>query len=377
MAPSAEATARGRLGQQHVSDLALYLPEDRDGVLPITYFHAMARLGVDGLVLVEPREWFVSVGYFDDTEAAVDLDACRAKQLPVVRREIGGGPVLLGPGQVFYHVVLPRSHRALPALLDDVYRHLSVPVIETYRRLGVEVAFRPVNDLVTADGRKITGQGAADIGDRFCFVGAVLRHFDSALMASVLRVPDEKLRYQLRRTLDDNMSSVVRATGHEPPTSTVVGALADAFAGVLGRLRPTPVPPEVRRLAGELAAELQSPERLLAPRARRHTTVKIREGVSVRHGVHKALGGLVRATVTVRDGHIAQVDLAGDFTFLPKASFGALAGALVGLRFDAAVVAQVVTEFFRHHHVECPGVAPADFAAAVTGAPPDDRHTGT
>lgn len=360
-----------------MSGLALYLPEDRDGILPITYFHAMARLGVDGLVLIEPTQWFVSVGFFDDTEAAVDLEACRAKQLPVVRREVGGGPVLLGPGQVFYHVVLPRTHPALPPLLDDVYRHLSVPVIETYRRLGVEVAFRPINDLVTADGRKIAGQGAADIGDRFCFVGAVLRHFDSGLMASVLRVPDEKLRYHLRRTLDDNMSSVVRATGHEPATSTVVAALADTFASVLGPLQLTPIPPDVHRLAVELAAELQSPTRLFAPRTRRHSTIKIRDGVSVRHGVHKAPGGLVRATATVRDDHITQVDLAGDFTFLPKASFGALAEALVGLQFDAAAVTQAVTDFFRRHHVECPGVAPADFAAAVTGAPADDRHTGS
>ena len=164
-----------------MSELALYLPEDIDGVLPITYFHAMARLGLDGLVLVEPRECFVSVGFFDDTEAAVDLDACSARHLPVVRREVGGGPVLLGPGQVFYHLVLPRTYRIVAPWLDEVYRVLSGPVIEAYRRLGVEVSFRPVNDLVTPDGRKITGQGAADIGDRFCFVGAVLRHFDSAL----------------------------------------------------------------------------------------------------------------------------------------------------------------------------------------------------
>lgn len=356
-----------------MSELPLYVPEDRDGVLPITYFHALGRLGLDGVVLVEPNQWFVSVGFFDDTEAAVDLDTCRAMHLPVVRREIGGGPVLLGPGQVFYHLVLPGNRPGLPPLLDDVYRTLSAPVIETYRRLGVDVTFRPINDLVTADGRKITGQGAADIGDRFCFVGAVLRKFDSALMASVLRVPDEKLRHQLRQTLDDNMSSVVRATGHEPSTSTVIAALADAFADVLGPLRLTPLPPEVHELAVQLAEELQSPEHLFAPRSRQHTTIKIREGVSVRHGVHKAPGGLIRAAVTVRDDHIAAVDLAGDFTFLPKASFGAIGDALVGLPFEGDAVTRAVTEVFRRHHVECPGVAPSDFATAVTGCTTGNR----
>lgn len=360
-----------------MSELALYLPEDRDGVLPITYFHALGRLGLEGVVLVEPSQWFVSVGFFDDTEAAVDLEVCRAKQLPVVRREIGGGPVLLGPGQVFYHLVLSRNHPGLPPLLDDIYRYLSGPVIETYRRLGVDVSFRPVNDLVTADGRKITGQGAADIGDRFCFVGAVLRHFDSALMASVLRVPDEKLRHQLHRTLEDNMSSVLRATGSEPPTTTVIAALADAFADLLGPLRLTPLPPEVHQLATELATTLQSPEHLLAPRARQHSTIKIREGVTLRHGVHKARGGLIRVVVTVCDDHITEVDLAGDFTFLPKAAFGALGEALVGVRFDHQAVTSAISAVFREHDIECPGVTPADFATAVTGSGSGDRGSTT
>ncbi len=350
-----------------MSELALYLPEDIDGVLPITYFHAMARLGLDGLVLVEPRECFVSVGFFDDTEAAVDLDACSARHLPVVRREVGGGPVLLGPGQVFYHLVMPRTHRIVAPWLDEVYRVLSGPVIDAYRRLGVEVSFRPVNDLVTPDGRKITGQGAADIGDRFCFVGAVLRHFDSALMASVLRVPDEKLRHRLRRTLEDNMSSILRVTGDEPATSTVVETLAATFAELLGPLRQRPIPPEVHRLALRLAVDLQAPEWLHAPRVRRHDTIKIREGVSLRHGVHKAPGGLIRAVVTVQEGRIVAADLTGDFTFLPRDAFGALGAALAGLPLERAAVADAVAGVLSRHDVQCPGVSPADFAAAVIG----------
>ena len=349
-----------------MSELALYRPADVDGVLPITYFHALARLGLDGLVLVEPRERFVSVGFFDDTEAAVDLDACRARHLPVVRREVGGGPVLLGPGQVFYQLVLPRTHRVLPPRLDDVYRVLSGPVIEAYRRLGVEVSFRPVNDLVTTDGRKITGQGAADIGDRFCFVGAVLRHFDSALMASVLRVPDEKLRHQLRRTLEDNMSSILQVTGDEPATPTVLEVLATAFAELLGPLRPRPIPPEAHRLALRLAVDLQAPGWLHAPRTRRHDTIKIREGVSLHHGVHKAPGGLIRTVVTVQEGRVVAANLTGDFTFLPKEAFGALGDALVGVPFEHDAVADAVAGVLGRHEVQCPGVTPADFAAAVT-----------
>lgn len=351
-----------------MTGLVLYRPDDRDGVMPITYFHALARLGLDGLVLVEPKQQFVSVGFFDDTDAAVDVDACLRRGLPVVRREIGGGPVLLGPGQVFYHLVLPRDHPALPANLGDMYRILSAPVIEAYRSFGVEVAFRPINDLVTREGRKITGQGAADIEDRFCFVGAVLRHFDGALMASVLRVPDEKLRNQLHRAIDDNVSSILRETGIEPSTNAVIAALADAFAGIFGPLQPRPIPPRVHRLAVQMASQLQSPDVLFAPRSRRHTTTKIREGVSLHHNIHKAPGGLIRAAVTVSEGVIVDLELAGDFTFIPRGAFGAVKEALTGLAFDTDVVAHAIGDAFRRNDVECPGVTPVDFASAITGS---------
>lgn len=35
---------------------------------PITLFHAMARLGYEGLIITTPTDTYVSVGYFDKTE---------------------------------------------------------------------------------------------------------------------------------------------------------------------------------------------------------------------------------------------------------------------------------------------------------------------
>ena len=354
-----------------MSELSLYLPEDRSGILPLAYFHALARLGLDGLVLIEPADTFVSVGYFDDTASVLDLDRCRDLGLPVARREVGGGPVLLGPGQVFYHLILPRDHPALPARLEDVYQAFSEPVLRVYRRFGVEATFRPVNDLVAADGRKITGQGAADIGERFCFVGAVLRHFDSRLMAQVLRVPDEKLRGRLHATLEGNISSIAAATGTTPSSAEVIAALATELAETLGPLTRCELPAEARDLSSRLALELQDPTTLFAPRTRQHAEVKIREGVVVRHGLHKAPGGLLRTSVTVAEGVIVDVELSGDLTCVPKAGFATLARALVGCPFDAASVLQVLEPLLARSGLQCPGVSPADLAQAVTrGAGP-------
>lgn len=349
--------------------LPLYLPEDRSGVLPIAYFHALARLGMEGLVLIEPEDSFISVGFFDETAAAVDLEECRRRDLPVIRREVGGGPVLLGPGQVFYNLILAKNHPLLPARLEDAYRLFSEPAIEVYRKFGVTALYQPINDLVTPEGKKVSGQGAADIGDTFCFVGAVLRHFDAELMASVLRVPEEKMRGKLFALLSENMSTIKRETGVEPTMSATTDALVTAFSRLFGPLEPCPVPERAVSLARELARRFCTPEVLFAATPRRHSAIRIREGVYLRQGVHKAPGGLLRAEVAVRDGVIAELDVSGDYTFLPKDAFRPMVESLVGVEFEYAAVARVVEKFFVQHGVDCPGVVAADFAQVITGNP--------
>ncbi|MHB8504556.1 MAG: lipoyl protein ligase domain-containing protein [Acidimicrobiales bacterium] len=353
--------------------LPVYLPEDRSGVLPIAYFHALARLGLEGLVLVEPEASFVSVGFFDDAAAAVDLEGCLRRDLPVIRREVGGGPVLLGPGQVFYNLILARSHPLIPARLEDAYRLLSQPAIEVYRHFGVNVHYQPINDLVTSESKKVAGQGAADIGDTFCFVGAILRYFDTALMSEVLRVPEEKMRGKLFALLSENMSTIEAETGAAPGTQATIDALVTAFSRLLGPLEPRPVPEEANALARQLGRRFCSPEVVLASTPRRHTAIRVREGVYLRQGSHKARGGLLRAEVATLDGVIVDLALSGDCTFLPKDVFRLMAGALVGARFEPAAVAHAVEEFLVLHEVDCPGIDAADFAQAITGKCPLSR----
>ena len=42
-------------------------------------FHALARLGFEGLVIVSPKVPLASVGYFQDTEKEIDLSYCKTQ----------------------------------------------------------------------------------------------------------------------------------------------------------------------------------------------------------------------------------------------------------------------------------------------------------
>ncbi len=348
--------------------LPLFRPQDRGGCLPIAYFHAMARLGIEGVVVVEPQDIFVSVGYFDDTEAVIDVDRCRKRGIPILRREIGGGPVLLGPGQVFYNVVLKRNDPRIPKSVLKTYEEFSKPIVATYDALGVKTAFKAVNDLVVKDShKKISGQGAADIGDMFCFVGAILRDFDTALMAQVIKVPEEKFRDKLQKTLEENVTSISKELLQVPSRESVEERLITELASFFGDVEIRPLPTEVVALAHEVVEELQDSAVVYAPRSRRYDALRIREGVTFRAGLHKAVGGLIRAKVVVEDEVIKEVFISGDFTIMPKGGLKELESFLRGVPFVKESVTSQADRFLHESNVEIPGVSANDLAEAIVG----------
>ena len=67
-------------------------------------YHAMPGAQEEGLILLAPAEPYVCIGYHQDARQEVDLDVCRERQIPVFRREVGGGAVYLDGNQLFYQL---------------------------------------------------------------------------------------------------------------------------------------------------------------------------------------------------------------------------------------------------------------------------------
>jgi lipoate-protein ligase A len=97
-------------------------------------------------------------------EQEVDLEFCESNNIPVFRREVGGGAVFLDGNQLFFQLIIQRDNPIAPKRIDAFYKKFLQPVIEVHRRIGLEVKYKPVNDLVI-ETRKISGTGAAEIGD--------------------------------------------------------------------------------------------------------------------------------------------------------------------------------------------------------------------
>lgn len=334
-------------------------------------YHALAHLGRESLALVSPATHYVSVGYHQDARQEVDMDFCRAHDIPVFRREVGGGAVYLDGNQLFFQVVLRRDSPLVPLKKETFYRKFLQPVIDVYRRIGIPAHYRSINDIL-AGTKKISGTGAGEIGDCIVFVGNLIVDFDYTTMSRVLRVPDEKFRDRVQKTIEANLTTIRRELGEEQAAqwseSALNALLAEEFEKILGPLQPRDVDDALRSKMEELGSVMTT-EPWLYRRGRPENgrQMRIRSGVNLFHNIHKAPGGLIRADFEIRDGAYQEVCLSGDWFCYPREAVQALESKIPGASIEK--LQSVLEEFYCEYRVETPGIAVEDWLAVLASRP--------
>jgi lipoate-protein ligase A len=329
-------------------------------------FHALARMGIEGIDIVSPRTPYISIGYFQDATKEVDLEYCEKEGLPIIRREVGGGTVYLDRNQIFYHVVWNRNNPRYPKLMKDIYEYFAIAPIETYGEFGIKTEFRSVNDIITGEGRKIAGLGGGDIADSMSFVGSVILDFDYDKMAHAIKVPDEKFRDKVFKTMTENVTSMKRELGTLPPRGDIIRVLEEKFTKCLGKLESVELSEDVIKKMKEIALWFSSPEFLFRKTPRIPDGVKIKEGIELIYTMYKAKGGLIRTQQEVeKKKRIKDIGLSGDFTLYPKAVLDTVVGSLKGSDRKEKVIKDKIEEAYDKKKIETPGVTPDDFTKAV------------
>lgn len=149
------------------------------------------------------REPVVVVGSSSRVEEEVDLAACRAASIGIVRRPTGGLTVLLGPGCLMWSVV-ERLPEATPPIATLHARMLDPLCAALSRRLpgAAGVTRRGSSDLVVEKGgllRKVSGNALKIRRQAVLYHGTLLDEFDLDLVGRVLRHPPREPDYRDRR----------------------------------------------------------------------------------------------------------------------------------------------------------------------------------
>jgi lipoate-protein ligase A len=352
---------------QHDSPIRLLDLGTVDALRSQTIFHAvgyaMREGDPDTILLVSPNTPYVSIGRHQDVDREVDRAVCAELGFPVIRREVGGGAVYLDGNQLFTQWIFAAER--LPATVEERFTLYCTTLVDAYRALGIEAAYRPVND-IHVNGRKIGGTGAARMDRAEVVVGSLMFDFDVLTMSRVLKVPSEKFRDKVFQTMSEYMTTMRRELGEPPARSVVIDAYVNACSAALGR----PIEPGVLRddeiaLAEQLDERFASTEWLEEGGGLRRPGVKIHEGVRVAEGAHKAGGGLIRCMAVVRDDVLEDVAFSGDFTARPADVPERLAEALIGSPLMEDAIRSRVLAFYEQGRPETPGVTPDDWVTAI------------
>ena len=253
-------------------------------------------------------------------------------------------------------------------MIKDVFSELSLPAIETYADFGIKTMFRPENDIITKDKRKIAGEGGGDIGESMVFVGGILMDFDYETMSKILKVPDEKFRDKIHKTMEENLTTMRREIGHMPDRQEVATSLVNNFEDLLGRLKPVSLDSGTIDKMIELEKYFTSDKFLFKKTPRIPKGVKIREGVEILYSTYKARGGLIRTSQKVKENMIDTIDISGDFQLYPKSELGGLENDLRNTKRKERIIVEKIEDFYNKNKVESPGVEPEDITEAIMEA---------
>lgn len=332
-------------------------------------YHALAYSGKEALVLLSPATPYVCIGFHQETEVEVDLAYCRLNDIPVFRRELGGGAVYLDGNQFFFQLVLRKDNPLIPLRKEAFYSKFLQPVINTYQRIGIPATFKPVND-VLAGTRKISGTGVGEIGECIAFVGNLILDFNYDIMSRVLKVPDEKFRDKVHKTLQENLTTIRRElppdTSSKWDETALNEIMISEFEKILSGFQEKTVDSKIRSTMDAVATQMTTPDWLHQKgRKRDGREVTIQTGVNIIQKMHKARGGLIKATYETRDERLFNLSLSGDFFCYPSNTIDQLETRLEGT--PIAELEATLESFYINQQVETMGVAISDWLMVLPG----------
>lgn len=184
----------------------------------------------------------VIIGRFQSVRNEVDDVAARELGVEVVRRISGGGAMFVEPGSaITYSLYLPEPFVEGLSFADS-YTALDSWVVESFRELGVDAWYAPLNDITSAEG-KIGGAAQARRARAVLHHTTIAYEMSADRMLRVLRIGKEKLSDKGITSAAKRVSPLRRQT--DLPRAAIVEYLVKRFTERFGLIEDTLTPDEL------------------------------------------------------------------------------------------------------------------------------------
>jgi lipoate-protein ligase A len=167
--------------------------------------HSASEAGnTEWLWLWELEHRTVVAGRSTNIEADVNTIACQSDGVPVLRRDSGGGAVLLGTGCLNYTLILNLERRPELRAVEDSHRLILDAVGQA---TGVGAVTRIDTDL-TIGGKKFGGSSQRRCRHTVLQHGTILYAFELSAIGRYLREPARRPRYRQERTHGEFVTNI-------------------------------------------------------------------------------------------------------------------------------------------------------------------------
>jgi len=141
----------------------------------------------------------VIVGSGGSVEIDVNIAACEAASIPILRRASGGGTVLLGPGCLCFSLVIACNRQAGLNEIPASNRYVLGRILRALRAIVPDAVVEGTSDLAV-NGRKFSGNAQQRKRRHFLHHGTLLCGCDLGLVPKYLNAPERQPEYRRDRS---------------------------------------------------------------------------------------------------------------------------------------------------------------------------------
>ena len=186
--------------------------------------HLLAGTDAEAVILWRTSA-SVIIGRNQNAAEEVNLDFVRERDIPVARRQSGGGAVFHDLGNVNFTIIRDRRGEDF-----NNYAYFTKPVIEYLATLGVSAELQGRNDL-TIGGAKFCGNAQAAKGGRIMHHGCILYSADFSNLAGALAPRDIKFESHGVKSVRKRVTNIAEHMSRPLSVEDFLGGLGKYFAG--------------------------------------------------------------------------------------------------------------------------------------------------
>ena len=203
-------------------------------------------------------------------------------------------------------------------------------------------------------------------------VGNFILDFPRKEMAQILKVPNEKFRDKVIKSLEAGISSFQDELGYIPSRDLIIEEYIKQVETAFNiHLIETQLEPGTLELMEKLRETYLTDDWLFQVKIRGEqltSKVKIHGSTHVVEGMHKSSGGLITVTCEFKESILTDILISGDFWIHPDTILPNLEKSLLNHDLTKVNLTKRINTFLNENNCETPGTSASDLAQAIQNA---------